>query len=76
MSPKLHLWLSGALAALISGASGGVTASLGALVVSPETFNAGHGLRAIVHLAVISALVSAAAGLAGYLKQSPLPPKE
>ena len=70
MSPRGRVWLRGALAALISGAAGGVITGLGTAVISPDLF---HNAGALVKVASLAAAVNAVSGVAGYFKQSPLP---
>lgn len=61
------IWLNGLVAAGISGAA----SSISVMVVDYDHFNLTTGLK---HLGLV-ALVSAVIGVAGYLKQSPLPTK-
>ena len=61
------VWLHGLIAAIISGAAGGLGTVVGSLA-------AGDGLMHGLQVAVIAALFSAITGAAAYLKQSPLPP--
>jgi hypothetical protein len=58
-------WLKGLCSAVISGAANAVTG----VVVAPETFNFQEGLHKLGALVGVGAVI----GLAGYLKQSPLP---
>jgi len=74
MSPRGRVWLRGALAALISGAAGGVMTGLGTAVISPDLFNL-HNASLLVKVGGIAAAVNAVSGVAAYLKQSPLPTK-
>lgn len=60
VSQRVRVWLSGLVAAVVSGAATGVTTS----IVLPET-----ALQDLGKIAVMGALI----GLAGYLKQSPIP---
>ena len=63
MPKNWKAWVKGIVAALISGASTGVAAA----VVAPEV-----ALLSLCKIALIGGVV----GVAGYLKQSPLPPAE
>jgi hypothetical protein len=69
MSRRAWLWVRGLLAALIGGASTGITGALSANVVVPEI-----APEALAKLALAQTVVGAVLGVAGYLKQSPLPP--
>lgn len=69
MSKRAWLWVRGLIAALIGGASTGITGALSTNVVLPET-----AAEALVKIAVAQTVVGAVLGVAGYLKQSPLPP--
>jgi hypothetical protein len=68
MSRRAWLWVRGLLAALIGGASTGITGALSTNVVLPET-----APEALVKIAVAQMVVGAVLGCASYLKQSPLP---
>lgn len=61
ISQRVRVWLSGLVAALVSGAATGITTS----IVLPETSAEDLG-----KVMIMGALI----GVAGYLKQSPLPP--
>lgn len=67
MRSAFRTWVQGILAAAISGAANGVTVA----VIDPLQFNLGAGLRRLLSVVVISALI----GVALYLQQSPLPPQ-
>lgn len=75
MGTRLTIWLRGLLAALISGAAGGIVNSFAAIGIAPEAFNFSGtiGLHHVLTMAGISALLTAIVGIAFYLKQSPLP---
>ena len=60
ISQRVRVWLSGLVAALVSGAATGITTS----IVLPETSAEDLG-----KVMIMGALI----GVAGYLKQSPLP---
>lgn len=60
ISQRVRVWLSGLVAAVISGAATGITTNL----VLPET-----SAQDLGKIAAMGALI----GLAGYLKQSPIP---
>jgi len=61
ISQRVRVWLSGLVAALVSGAATGITTS----IVLPETSAEDLG-----KVMIMGALI----GVAGYLKQSPMPP--
>ena len=62
MSPKVHIWLKGGVAAGLSGCFGGIATAF--------TVGAGH----ITPRVILSAMgINAVVGIAAYLKQSPLP---
>jgi hypothetical protein len=73
MGEIVATWLYALLAAAISGAAGAVGGALGGMAERPDVFNAADGLPAVIGLARTTAIVGAIIGLAGYLKQSPLP---
>lgn len=60
----MMVWLKGLAAAALSGIGG----SLAAMVIDPDHFN----LQNVQHLAIVAG-IGAVMGVAGYLKQSPLP---
>lgn len=60
-------WIKGILSA---GIGGGATA-VSTMIVAPDQFNIQTGLKNVVAVAAVSALVS----VANYLKQSPIPPE-
>lgn len=60
ISQRVRVWLSGLVAALVSGAATGITTS----IVLPETSAEDLG-----KVMIMGALI----GVAGYLKQSPIP---
>jgi hypothetical protein len=69
VSHRSWIWLRGLVAALIGGASTGITGALSTNVVLPET-----ATDALAKIAVAQTVVGAVLGVASYLKQSPLPP--
>lgn len=73
---KAEVWGKGIAAAAIAGASNGMITGLAAAGIDPGHFNLQSGLRATLAVAGASAAISAAIGVAAYLKQSPLPPEE
>jgi len=73
---KAEVWGKGIAAAAIAGASNGMITGLAAAGIDPGHFNLQSGLRATLAVAGASAAMSAAIGVAAYLKQSPLPPEE
>lgn len=67
-------WLLGLIGAFISGGSGAVGASIGAIVVDPNTFNLhGHGLVDVLEVAGTAFVISAVVSLAKYLQLHPTP---
>lgn len=74
MNDKVKLWLKGLAAALIGGASAGITAGFAAAGVAPDSFNLSAGLPALFKLAGACAIVNSVLSMAAYLKQSPIPP--
>jgi hypothetical protein len=71
--PTANLWWKGIAAAAIAGACNGLITGLAAAGIDPGHFNLQSGLRATLAVAGASAAMSAAIGVAAYLKQSPLP---
>lgn len=61
----MQVWLKGLLAAMLAGAASAVAA----MMIDYEHFNLEH----LKHLGIVAA-VGAIMGVAGYLKQSPIPP--
>lgn len=59
------IWLKGLIGA---GISGGATA-ISTLVIAPETFNFGEGLRKLIFVICVSSIVS----IGKYLSSKPLP---
>lgn len=59
------LWLKGLISAAISSASSVVAV----MIADPTSFNLETGLRRVLTVATITAIV----GIANYLKQSPVP---
>ncbi len=70
---SLRLWLNGMLAAVISGAAGGVLTGFAAIGIDPQHFNLAAGIGATLRIGAAAMLINAIIGLAAYLKQSPLP---
>lgn len=66
-----RVWVKGLVMATISGAAGGFGTGLSAIVVAP-----GLDAASTAKMVIASAVIAAATGLFGYLKQSPLPPPE
>lgn len=73
MRRRTRTWILGGLAALVSGAGGGITTGLAAIGIRPDVFNAAAGLGDTAKLVAAAALWSAVNGLAAYLRQSPIP---
>ena len=63
-----HVWLRGLISAAVSGFATTITV----MIVDPNTFNLDTGIKQVLTVAVVSAIVS----VANYLKKSPLPEKE
>jgi len=70
---KVEVWLRGMVAAVISGAAGGVLNGLAAMGIRPDVFNMNAGFAAEMKMAAAGAVITAIVGLAGYLQKSPLP---
>lgn len=70
---KTGIWLRGALAAVVSGAAGGVLTGLAAVGIDPAHFNLQAGIGATMRIGLAAALINAIIGLAAYLQKSPLP---
>jgi hypothetical protein len=71
----VNTWQKGGVAAIISGAAGGVTTGLASIGISPQQFNLvepGLLFKVMATAAAVNALI----GLAAYLKQSPVPPSQ
>lgn len=73
MNPKTSIWLKGLIAAVLSGAFGGMATGLSILGIDPQHFNLGAGAGHMAKICLVSALINAGVGLFAYLKQSPLP---
>ena len=69
----IEVWLKGLLAALISGAAGGILTGLAAVGIDPQHFNLAAGLASTLKIAVAASCVNAVIGVAAYLQKSPLP---
>lgn len=63
---KVGIWVHGLASAMITG----ISTSIAASIVAPESFNIQDGLPAMIQLGIVSGII----GAANYLKQSPLPP--
>lgn len=74
MTRGVHVWLRGAVAAVISGASGGVLTGLASIGIAPDHFNL-QDPQLLLKVAGAAAVVNALVGVSTYLKQSPLPPE-
>jgi hypothetical protein len=68
MKRQTRIWLHSLVAALVMGCANGVTV----MIVSPTEFNLGAGIGKLGQVVLISGMI----GVAGFLKQSPLPPDE
>lgn len=71
----MNVWAKGLIAAVISGAAGGVVNCLAAIGIAPNAFNLqpGIGFHHTLYLAAISSVLCAILGIAMYLQKSPLP---
>ncbi len=67
------VWLSGMLAAAITGAAGGVLSALASMGIDGEHFNLEGGFNHLVKMALSAAAINAIIGVCAYLKQSPIP---
>lgn len=72
---KKNVWLRSILSALVSGGAGGVSTGLATLGISPEHFNFQQPAL-LLKVCAASVVISAALGVANFLKQSPLPAEE
>jgi Na+/serine symporter len=70
---KVEVWLRGMIAAVISGAAGGVLNGFAAMGIRPDVFNMNAGFGATLKMAGAAAAITALIGLAAYLQKSPLP---
>jgi hypothetical protein len=70
---KIRLWMRGLIAAAISGGAGGGSAALGAMLTSPEHYQANPA--AFWQMVGLTTVVSVVIGVGAFLKQSPLPPE-
>lgn len=67
-SDRTRAWLQGIIAAFIGGSANTMTV----IIVDPQAFNFSEQWRKTL----LAALVGGVIALAGYLKQSPLPPAD
>ena len=70
---RFEIWLRGLLAALISGAAGGILTGLAAVGIDPQHFNLQAGLHQTVSIGMAAAGINGVIGVAAYLQKSPLP---
>lgn len=73
---KTEIWLRGMLAAVVSGAAGGVLTGLAAIGIDPTHFNLAEGFGHVWRIAAAAAGINAVIGLAAFLQKSPLPDPE
>lgn len=73
MTDKTKIWMKGIFAGAISGASGGIMNGIGSIAISPATFNFQNGIYNLLLMTAWGVGSGALIGVAGYLKQSPLP---
>jgi hypothetical protein len=66
-------WLYHLFFSAIGGGASAVTSTIGAVIIAPETFNAGGGLHKTLELMATVFVINALLALFYYLKQSPLP---
>lgn len=76
MTRTTEIWIRSLMKALISGGSGGITASLGAGLLAPDKFNLDDGIGKMLALAGMVAVVAAINSVAAFLQKSPLPEPE
>jgi hypothetical protein len=72
MMTRVEIWIKWLLAAVISGAAGGVLTGLAAVGIDPQHFNLQTGIGAKFRIGA-AALINAVIGVAAYLQKSPLP---
>lgn len=75
MKPKTRHWLHGLVGGFIGGMAGAIDSSLALMILVPEKFNLGPGIKTTLLTAVVLGLLTGIKCAAAYLKQSPLPPE-
>ena len=68
------VWFHGVIAAFIGGGANAVVGVISAGWVMPDKVNTGEGLHTALTLMGVQFLIGAILSVAGYLKQSPVPP--
>ena len=75
MTQETKNWMHGLAATAIAGAAGAIDSGLALIIIDPDHFNLGSGLRrTLLTIAVLGCLTGAKCAFA-YLKQSPVPPE-
>lgn len=69
-------WLYGLFAGFIGGGAGSIAAALGAIGITPETYNLGGNFHNTLKLASFAFVVNGVITAAAFLHQNPLPEKE
>ncbi len=70
---KVEIWLKGAVAAAVSGGSGGILTGFAAVGIDPQHFNLQSGIHETLHIGAAAALINSIIGVAAYLQKSPMP---
>jgi gas vesicle protein len=65
-------WVHGLIAAFLGGLAGAVDGGLTVMLIAPETFNLGPGLRKTLLTLTVFGILSGVKLAAAYLKQSPI----
>lgn len=76
MKAAARRWFHGLIGGFVGGLAGAIDSSLALMVLVPEKFNLGPGLKSTLLTAVVLGVLSGAKCAFAYLKQSPLPPEE
>lgn len=75
MSLAARKWWHGLIGGFVGGAAGAIDSSMALMVLVPDKFNLGPGLRQTLETAVVLGLLTGIKCAFAYLKQSPLPPE-
>lgn len=76
MKPAARKWLHGLIGGFVGGAAGAIDSSLALMVLVPEKFNLGQGLKRTLLTAVVLGGLTGIKCACAYLKQSPIPPED
>jgi hypothetical protein len=75
MNSPARKWLHGLIGGTIGGAAGAIDSALALIVLDPEKFNLGAGLKKTLMTAAVLGLLTGVKCAFAYLKQSPIPPE-